>query len=223
MFERLGELLLRRLDAITELTQLPAGRILGRQGEVPAVLYILLDGQAALSATAADGADSVVDVVQPPTHFILAAALTGLPYLMSATTITPCRLLTIQAPALRSLIHTELDLATAMLGAVSRDYRAMVRQVRDLRLRSAAQRLGCYLLARITDEGAGTARFRLPFEKALLASRLGCRQDSLSRAFATLRDYGVETHGGLVIVHDIAGLRAFSLPDEIEEPGVPPA
>jgi CRP/FNR family transcriptional regulator, transcriptional activator FtrB len=220
MFERLSTPLLRRLDAVTELVQLPSGQVLGRQGEVPAVLHILLDGQVALSAAATDGTDAVVEVVQPPTHFILAAALTGLPYLMSATTITPSRLLTVQAPALRSLIHTELDLATAMLGAVSRDYRAMVRQVRDLRLRTAAQRLGCYLLARITDETAGVARFRLPFEKSLLASRLGCRQDSLSRAFATLRDYGVETHGGMVIIHDIARLRLFSLPDEIEEQNV---
>ncbi len=48
---------------------------------------------------------------------------------------------------------------------------------------------------------------RLPFDKRLLAARLGCRQENLSRAFAALRGFGVETHGARVILHDIARLR----------------
>ena len=48
----------------------------------------------------------------------------------------------------------------------------------------------------------------------LLAARLGCRQENLSRAFATLRDFGVETHGARVILHDIAKLKAYAEPDE---------
>ena len=55
----------------------------------------------------------------------------------------------------------------------------MVRQVRDLKLRTAAQRLGCYLLARVKDGEAHKADFRLPFDKGLLAARLGCRQENL--------------------------------------------
>jgi hypothetical protein len=55
---------------------------------------------------------------------------------------------------------------------------------------------------------------RLPFDKRLLAARLGCRQENLSRAFAALRGFGVETHGARVILHDIAKLRAYSEPDE---------
>jgi CRP/FNR family transcriptional activator FtrB len=142
-----------------------------------------------------------------------------MPYLMSATTVTPVRLLTLRAPALRALIRTEHDLSIALLGAMARDFRSMVRQVRDLRLRSAAQRLGCYLLALAPDDTAREAKFRLPFDKSLLASRLNCRQDSLSRAFATLREFGVETHGSAVALHDMPRLKAFSLPDELELPG----
>jgi CRP/FNR family transcriptional activator FtrB len=90
----------------------------------------------------------------------------------------------------------------------------LVRQVCDLKLRTTAQRLGCYLLALSTDPSANTASLRLPFDKRLLAARLGCRQENLSRAFAALRNQGVETHGSRVILHDIARLRDYSEPDD---------
>ena len=69
--------------------------------------------------------------------FILAAVLTELPHLVTATTVTRARLLTIRAPALRALARTEPAIALALLGTVARDFRAMVRQVRDLKLRTA--------------------------------------------------------------------------------------
>jgi len=217
MFERLDATLLTRLDAITAVTHLPPGHLLCRQGEQAAHLHILLDGQVALSGIAPDGAETVLEVAQPVSHFVLAAVLTDMPYLMSARTVTRSRVLMLPAPGLRALTRTEPALALALLGAMARDYRAMVRQVRDLRLRTAAQRLGCYLLALVAEAPGNTARLRLPFDKALLASRLGCRQDSLSRAFATLREYGVETHGAAVALHNIAALQAFALPDELAD------
>jgi hypothetical protein len=58
---------------------------------------------------------------------------------------------------------------------------------------------------------------RLPFDKRLLAARLGCRQENLSRAFAALRSLGVETHGSRVILHDVARLRDYSEPDEFTD------
>jgi CRP/FNR family transcriptional regulator, transcriptional activator FtrB len=145
--------------------------------------------------------------------------LTDRPYLMTATTITRARVLMLRAPGLRALARTEPAISLALLGAVARDFRAMVRQVRDLKLRTATQRLGCYLLALVTEPNAVSAQFRLPFDKALLAGRLGCRQDSLSRAFALLREFGVETHGATVILHDVPRLRQYAMPDELEADG----
>ena len=121
-------------------------------------------------------------------------------------------------PALRALLEQAPPLALALLHAEAQDFRAMVRQVRDLKLRSAAQRLGCYLLALVADPIAQTAELRLPFDKGLLAARLGCRQENLSRAFATLRVHGVETHGARVLLHDIARLREFAVPDDLADP-----
>jgi CRP/FNR family transcriptional activator FtrB len=194
------------------------GDILSHQGSMPEFLHILLEGQVALTSTAADGTTAVVEVVHPVGHFVLASVLAELPYLMTARAVTPCRLLAIDATILLDLVRRDTSLANALLRSVSREFRTMVRQVRDLKLRTAAQRLGCYLLALVKDGEAIQADFRLPFDKGLLAARLGCRQENLSRAFAALRAYGVETHGSRVTLHDIPRLKALAVPDEMIDP-----
>jgi CRP/FNR family transcriptional activator FtrB len=218
LFERLDADLRTRLDAITTVITVPPDAVLCQQGAMPEALHVLLDGQVALSSTAADGTTALIEVLHPIDHFVLASVLSRLPYLMTARAVTRARLLAINAAGLLDLVEREAQLANTLLRSVSREFRTMVRQVRDLKLRTAAQRLGCYLLARVKDGEATRADFRLPFDKGLLAARLGCRQENLSRAFATLRAYGVETHGSRVILHDIPRLKALAVPDDESDP-----
>ena len=217
IFAGLSTELLQQLAAMTELNEAAAGGELCRQGALAAHLHILLAGQITLSGTSPDGAAAVVDILGPPGHFVLAAVLTQLPYLMTARALTAVQLLRLDAAALRALLALEPALALSLLQNQALDCRAMVRQVRDLKLRSTAQRLGCYLLAQVTDPLARSAAFRLPFEKGLLAGRLGCRQENLSRAFAVLRTVGVETSGTRVWLHDIARLQNYAAPDELAD------
>lgn len=218
LFESLEDSLIAALAAISREARLPAGEELCRQGEAPAHLHVLLEGQVALWGNAPDGSAAVVEVVRPPGYFVLATVLTRLPYLTTARTISPIRVILIDAAGLHELLEREVGLAAALLLAEAVNFRSLVHQVQDLKLRTAAQRLGCYLLALTDDPDATTARFRLPFDKRLLAARLGCRQENLSRAFAALRNVGVETHGARVILHDIPALRAFAVPDEPTDP-----
>jgi CRP/FNR family transcriptional regulator, transcriptional activator FtrB len=218
LFERLDPSLRDQIEAISEVVTAEADAVLSHQGAMPELFHVLLEGQVALSSTATDGTTAVVEVVHPVGHFVLASVLCELPYLMTARTVTRSRLLAINAAQLLELVRREPSLANTLLRSVSRDFRTMVRQVRDLKLRTATQRLGCYLLARVKDGEATRADFRLPFDKGLLAARLGCRQENLSRAFAALRAYGVETHGSRVILHDIPKLKALAVPDDLSDP-----
>jgi CRP/FNR family transcriptional regulator, transcriptional activator FtrB len=218
LFERLDTDLRAHLYAITTVITVAPDAVLAQQGAMPEALHVLLDGQVALSSTAADGTTALIEVLHPIDHFVLASVLSRLPHLMTARAVTRARLLAIDAAGLLDLVEHEAQLANTLLRSVSREFRTMVRQVRDLKLRTAAQRLGCYLLARVKDGEATRADFRLPFDKGLLAARLGCRQENLSRAFATLRPYGVETHGSRVILHDIPRLKALAVPDDLSDP-----
>ncbi|MEI7710679.1 MAG: cyclic nucleotide-binding domain-containing protein [Rhodospirillales bacterium] len=213
VFRDVDDRTLSGLAAISTMVSAPEDSILCRQGHAAERLLVLLEGQVALENTTPSGASAVVDVVRPGGHFMLSAVLSGLPGLMSARTVTAAKLIGIEAEGLRTLLHNEVSLAGALLRAEAMEFGNMVRQVCDLKLRTTAQRLGCYLLALTDQTAANSMALRLPFDKRLLAARLGCRQENLSRAFAALRRLGVETHGARVILHDIASLRDYSAPD----------
>ena len=213
LFAGLGVTLAERIHAIGWLLAAPEGAVLFRQGTYPECLHVLLDGQVALSGTSADGSSAIVELIRPGEHFGLTAVLAAQPYRMTAVAVAKSRLLLIDAAALLRLMDSEPELAAALRRSVSREFAAMVRQVRDLKTRTLPQRLGCYLLGLLRDGTAETADVRLPFDKGLLAGLLGCRRENLSRAFVTLREHGVETHGSRVILHDIPRLKAFAVPD----------
>jgi CRP/FNR family transcriptional activator FtrB len=210
----LADTVLHRLAAISTIVNAPDDTELYRQGDAANELVIVLDGQLAGFSTAPNGTIAVVEVIRSGQTLGLATLLARLPRLLGVRTVTPSSLLLIDADGLLTLVDQEPTLVAALLRAEANEFHALVRQVCDLKLRTTAQRLGCYLLSLTTEKKANATALRLPFDKRLLAARLGCRQENLSRAFAALRGFGVETHGARVILHDIASLTAYSEPDE---------
>jgi CRP/FNR family transcriptional activator FtrB len=214
LLQDLSDAVMTRLAEISKIVDAPAETEICRQGNAADELIIVLDGQLAGFSASANGTTAVVDVIRAGETLGLATLLARLPRLMGVRTVTTSRLLSIDAAGLLALVEQEPSLVTALLRAEANEFHALVRQVCDLKLRTTAQRLGCYLLSLSTEQQANTTAMRLPFDKRLLAGRLGCRQENLSRAFAALRDFGVETHGARVILHDIAKLKAYAEPDE---------
>ena len=210
----LGCPVMQRLAVISTILNAAEDVELYQQGEPADQLFIVLDGQLVGLSTSANGTTAVVEVIRRGETLGLATLLARLPRPFGVRTVTPCRLLSIDADGLLGLVEQEPSLVTVLLRAEANEFRALVRQVCDLKLRTTAQRLGCYLLSLSKEQQANTTAMKLPFDKRLLAARLGCRQENLSRAFAALRGFGVETHGARVILHDIAKLRAYAEPDE---------
>lgn len=198
------------LEAITHgalLQRFPKGTALFEQGRIPDFLHVLLEGSVELIGVADDGRQSVVEIVHPIDSFILAAVLTGTPYLMAARVVDPARILLIPAAALRTEIARSPALALTMMASLARQFRMMVRQIKNLKLRTSTQRLGCYLLT-LSDEHGVAEEFALPYDKRRIAARLGMTPENLSRAFAALRELGVTTRGNRVRCADLVALRA---------------
>jgi len=202
------------VEAISRLIDVPGDAILCRQGSPTETLHYLLEGQVALSQSAGNGDVAIIDVLQPVRGIDLANVVTGQLHQITARALMPSRLMELRAAPLRDLIGLRPSLATTMLQGLSLDLTTVTRHVIDLKLRTATQRLGCYLLRLAADAAGNRAEFRLPVRKGLLADLIGCRQENLSRAFAALRDCGVETHGSRVTLHNIDRLRSYALPDE---------
>ena len=180
LFENLEDRLIERLAAITQEARLPEDTEVCGQGDPALHLHVLLEGRVALWASAPDESRAAVEVVRPPGYFVLATVLTRLPHLMSARTVSAAHLLLIDTEGLHALLASEVELANALLHAEALNFRALVRQVQDLKLRTAAQRLACYLLALSNETEATTASSACPstsacWRRGSAAGRRTCR------------------------------------------------
>lgn len=209
-FAQLDSRVLSDVAAHGDLAEASPGEVLFREGTPPEALYVLLDGRVSLTGTAADESNTVIDILGPASSFVLANVLTDEPYQMGAEVIASSLLVRIAAQPMRDIVAEHPTAAMAMMRCMSAELANMTRQVVDLKVRVAAQRLGTYLLSLVKEPTATEAQFRLPVNKGLLAPWLGCRAENLSRAFTALRAYGVETHGSRVLLHDVASLRAYA-------------
>jgi CRP/FNR family transcriptional activator FtrB len=171
-----------------------------REGELPDFLHVLLDGTIQLFSLRHDR-ETTLGLVQPGASFIVAAVATEAPYLMSARTLTPCRILLMPALTVRMWLAEDAGFARAVVEELSWRYRELVGELKGHKQRSAPQRLAHWILAADAQLG-GAGRFRLPFEKRVLASHLGMTPENLSRAFVALGDYGVRVSGRDVCIID---------------------
>ena len=220
IFSELSEPTLAALTKGAFLQRFPSQTILFRQGDLPDFLYLLLEGSVQFTGTAPDSRETVVEILKPVDAFMPAAVLTNTPYLVSAKVVHPARILMIPAAMVQRTITQDAQLSLAMLASISRQYRALLRQVKDLKLRTSTQRLGCYLLA-LAEENGADGSVELPHDKRLIAARLGMTPESLSRAFSSLRNMGVEVHGHRIRLNDVGKLRQYCMPDRLIDQSEP--
>lgn len=212
MFRQVGEASLAALALRGSLQRYPRGTLLFQEGDQADFLMVLLEGGVELFARDQDGCEAVVETLFPVDSFILAAALTGAPYLMSARTMLPSRVLLLDADIFRRAVAADPDLSAPVMAELAQHFRRLVRQIKDLKLRTGVQRLGCFVLGLAGEEETEVA---LPFDKRTLASRLGMTAENLSRAFSVLRDHGLSVQGNRMLIQDRERLTAFSRPDPL--------
>jgi CRP/FNR family transcriptional regulator, transcriptional activator FtrB len=207
------------LDRIVEsgrIEDVPAGTFLFERGQLPEELFVLLRGMVALTSSTR-GDSTTVDILKPVATFQLSAVLLSAPYLLNALVLQPSCVFRIGADIVRRFVETEPELAIAAAHYLSTQYRDAVGEVLHLKLRSVTERLAGYLLS-LAEDGS---EVRLPYGKRQLAARLGASPEHLSRAFATLRKYGVTTRGSRVTVGDRDRLAALIAPDGVSAPPLP--
>lgn len=203
-----------RLAEGARLQSYQRGAVLFKAGEAPEFLHVLISGSVQLTASTDDEREAVVELLRPIDHFLLAAVLTTRPYLMSATVVEDAHILLIPSAHLLQLVTADPPLALTMLGSMAQQFRQMVRQVKDLRLRTTSQRLGIYLLHLVESEGDGNVTV-LPYDKKLVAARLDMTPESLSRGIAGLRQHGVDVRHNTVRITDLDKLREFCRLDHL--------
>ncbi len=179
-----------------------------QQGEVATGFFLVLDGWVKLYRLTPDGSEAVVGVFKRGETFAEAAIFLGGRYPVSAEVVTPSRLLRFDGESLRGRIREQPDLALSMLASASYHLKVLVEQIEKIKLLSAPQRTADFLVG-LSPVSEGSVTIELPYEKALIANRLGMKPESLSRALAKLRPLGVSVDRERVTIADVQLLIRF--------------
>lgn len=201
------------LDA-ARATRHTRGDTIFHQGDTARVLHIVASGWIKLYRIASNGTEAVVGIFTNGQSFGEPLALRGDPYPVSAEAVTDCTLIQIPSDALLDLIRAQPEAAIAMLSATYMHLHALVAQIEQLKAQSGTQRVAEFLLELCPDDSEA-ATVTLPYDKTLIAGRLGMKPESLSRAFSRLKAHGV------VVRHASAAIASTSVLRQLitEDPG----
>lgn len=209
MFRSLTAEQLRTVTDNSRMKNHGRGHLLFLQGDPAPCFFLVLEGWVTVYRDTPDGDHTVIHVVRPGETFAEPAALNLGIYPASAEAATDCKVLEISATTLKKLLTEDPSIALRVIGQLSQRLRFMVTELERFHVKSAPQRLACFLVE-LSPHGAPRAEVVLPFDKTLIAARLGMKPESLSRALARLRKYGVRANRGHnVELSDLPLLRDF--------------
>jgi CRP/FNR family transcriptional activator FtrB len=195
-----------RLAGQSVLHRMPPGSVLFEQAETPAFALLLVAGSVELLAIHGKE-ETLVEFVRAPDLLLPAAVLNHQPYLLRARVLDEARLVMIQADEFRTAVASDHPLCLAVLACQAAQFRRQIKHAKNLQLRSAEERIGCYLL-QLTQAIAPGETVRLPLEKRLIASQLGMTRETFSRTLAAVIRHGIKVEGDLVTLEDAAAAQA---------------
>lgn len=213
LFREMDEANFDELMQAAFLQRFPPQVQLITEGDPADFLYIMVEGAAELFA-ANNGRETSIEIVRPVSTFILAAVLRDAVYLMSGRTIENAQILMVPAENVRTLFARDHVFARAVVRELSGRYRAVVKSLKNHKLRNAVERLANCLLRSHAEQG-GSGRLTLQVDKRTLAALLGMTPENLSRAFATLKPYGVEVNGREIRLNDLNALTTLAKPSPL--------
>ncbi len=213
LFSGVSEKVLNELLKDARVGEYRRGQLLFVRGDPAEHFYVLLDGWVKIFLDTPAGEQTVLEVMRSGETIAEAAIFLGMAFPASAELADDARLLEIPAPQFLANLREDGDLALTMLAALSKRLHFLIQHIEKVQTFSTPQRLGEFLLG-LADEEEGEAALSLPYDKSLVAARLGMKPESLSRALAKLRKIGVETKGSEVRISDVERLREFCDGDE---------
>jgi CRP-like cAMP-binding protein len=203
---------IQRVIAPATVVKIDERETLFRQGDPATAFFIVVAGWIKLYRVTFSGEEAVIHVFTNGDSFAEAVAFTGSRYPATAEAVSDARVVRIPADHVVRCIRENPDIALAMIASTSQHLHHLVQQVEQLKAQSGVQRVAEFL-ASLCAVDNGRCMIALPYDKVLIAARLGIKPESLSRAFAKLRTIGVEVRASHVAVNDVAQLRQLASDD----------
>lgn len=190
LFRSLEPAQLALMTAACQQVNVAKGRYVFHRGDPANGLYVVAVGHIKLAVPAPNGQEKVIEFFGPGHAFGEAFMFLDRPYMVEAQALEDSLLLWLDKQDIYAAIDSDPSFAKRMLAGLSLRLHSLVQDIETVNLQNSRQRVISYLLAQPREAG----RTRFPFNKSIIASKLGLTPETLSRLLHQL------TEAGLILV-----------------------
>lgn len=177
--------------------------------------YIITAGWVKLFRETIDGVQAVVDVLTTGDVFgEMPIFSDDGKHIHNAEAAEATETISLPSHLLAEEIKKNPSLSMNMMQFMAHKQKVQEQQIEHLAIQSAPQRIGCFLLRLITAEkrqGRNELSVSLPYDKTLIAAKLGMQPETFSRALKKLREStDIDVDGSIIHIRDLNKLSGFS-------------
>ena len=185
--------------------------VLCHQNDPAQCLWLVLDGWVKLTRETLDGGDVVWDVLGTG-HMVGLEVLAGQAvHTTRVQAVGQGSVVVLPLAALKALLDKDVAFTRALLNHAIEQQQQDRLEMEHRSQQTAPQRIGCFLLKLAGAPTKGALEVLLPFDKGLLAARLGMQPETFSRALAKLKqETGLQMHGARVHMADASVLQVYT-------------
>lgn len=211
LFKNLPDTIIRNLADGAAAQKYNKGKVLFIHGEAARSYYLLRSGWIKLFRETLDGTQAVIDILHAGSIFGDSALFDQDTYPYSAEVVEAAEIIALPLGQLKQAIETDHGLALAMLRATAEKRQQQDSEIEHRSVQSAPQRIGCFILRLVHKDSSGPVTVHLPYDKTLVAARLGMQPETFSRALSKLRhETGIHVRGASIEIKSIDQLSRYS-------------
>jgi CRP-like cAMP-binding protein len=199
-----------RLAAGARERRCAKGEIVFQKGDSPTGLHLVVDGLIKETCQSEDGAEKIIELLEPGQSFGEAALFLDGPYPFAAVALADSRLLLLDRQSIDALVERNAAFVERMMRVLSCRVLTLMRDVESYTVQNPIQRVAGYLVGRCGTRAGNRPSIDLPAPKQAVASRLGMTPEALSRILRDFSEAGlIEVRGGRIDVRDLGRLEIF--------------
>jgi len=205
LFSTIDDATLSRLALEAKVETFEDGAVIFRQGDPVSAVVVILHGFVKVLRIASCGDETLIGIRSDGETVGEPPSTPNETCSVSAESVGLTSVLKLPAARFARMMKESPSLCAAVAQDAKDKVATLITEIESLKAQNADQRLANFILS-LCPPGEEQCRFRLPYDKRLIAARLGVKQETLSRAFAKLRDYGVRTETRDILVESVSRL-----------------
>lgn len=200
IFQNISDNFRNKLLNTSNVVQYSKGRNIFLEGQKPEQIYIVLEGCVKLYKGNASGDESIIQMMTKGDLFLTSAVFLNAIYPVFAQATKKTTVLTVSASIIRNFARENNDFAFNLLQDISKNSQSMIQHVENVRLKSATERVGWFLLKLLVERSTMNDYIEIPYSKSSLASFLDMKPETLSRTLKQFKSRGMEISKSSIVL-----------------------